>query len=127
VLASSVLDNGFESQSGQTEDCEFCIWCISRALRRKSKDPYNLIFTIKFNDSSILITIISCDYLNLSLANEHVGDVTIPGGLVNQIEIFKLNYIYIYIYKHLDYMYISFTKPRMTGQKIGMWLQELFI
>ena len=40
--------------------------------------PYNLIFTTKFNDSSILITIIPCDYLNLSLADEHVGDVTIP-------------------------------------------------
>jgi hypothetical protein len=38
---------------------------------------YNLIFTIKCIDSSILITIISCDYLNLSLANEYVGDVTI--------------------------------------------------
>jgi hypothetical protein len=47
-----------------------------------NNDPYlfgvlvNLIFTTKFNDSSILITIISCDYLNLSLADEHVGDVT---------------------------------------------------
>jgi hypothetical protein len=39
---------------------------------------YNLIFTTKYNDSSILITIISCDYLNLSLANQYVGDVTIP-------------------------------------------------
>ena len=39
---------------------------------------YNLIFTMKFKYSSILITIISCDYLNLSLADEHVGDVTIP-------------------------------------------------
>jgi len=38
---------------------------------------YNLIFTTKFNDSSILITIISWDYLNLSLANEYVGEVTI--------------------------------------------------
>jgi len=28
--------------------------------------------------SSISITIIPCDYLNLSLADEHVGDVTIP-------------------------------------------------
>ena len=36
------------------------------------------MFTAKFNDSSILITINSCDYLNLSLADEHVGDVTIP-------------------------------------------------
>jgi hypothetical protein len=60
-------------------------------------------FQTKFNDSSILFTIISCDYLNLSLADEHVGDVTIPtqvieykpkfspGGLANQIEIFKSN------------------------------------
>jgi hypothetical protein len=40
--------------------------------------PYNLIFTTKFNDSSILFTIFSCDYLNLWLTNEYVGDVTIP-------------------------------------------------
>ena len=31
--------------------------------------PYNLISTTKFNDSSILFTIISWDYLNLSLVN----------------------------------------------------------
>jgi hypothetical protein len=42
----------------------------------------NLIFTTKFNDSSILSTIISCDYLNLSLADEHVGDVTIPTQVI---------------------------------------------
>jgi hypothetical protein len=30
------------------------------------------------NKVNLLITIISCDYLNLSLADEHVGDVTIP-------------------------------------------------
>jgi len=65
--------------------------------------PYNLIFTAKFNDSSILITIISCDYLNLSLANEYVGDITIPtqfikyitnvapGGSANQIAVFTSN------------------------------------
>ena len=44
--------------------------------------PYNLISTTKFNDSSILIMIISCDYLNLSLANEYVGDVTIPAQVI---------------------------------------------
>ena len=33
-----------------------------------SKIPYNFIFTTKFNNSSILITIISCDYFNFSLA-----------------------------------------------------------
>ena len=36
--------------------------------------PNNLIFTAKFNDSSILITIISWDYLNLNVANEYVGN-----------------------------------------------------
>ena len=47
-----------------------------------SNIPYNLILTTKFNDSSILITIISCDYLNLSLVDEHVGDVTIPTQVI---------------------------------------------
>jgi myo-inositol-1-phosphate synthase len=36
--------------------------------------PYNLIFAIKCNDSSIY-TIISWDHLNLSLANAYVVDV----------------------------------------------------
>ena len=67
-----------------------------------SNIPYNLIFTTKFNDSLILITIISCDYLNLSLADEHVGDVPKPTQVIeydqnflqklaNHIEIFKSN------------------------------------
>ena len=34
------------------------------------------------NHSLILITIISWDYLNLSLANEYVGDVTIPTQVI---------------------------------------------
>jgi hypothetical protein len=40
------------------------------------------MFSTQFNDSSILITIISCDYLNLSLADELVGDVTIPTQII---------------------------------------------
>jgi hypothetical protein len=51
-------------------------------LAKLSNIPYNLTFTTKFNDSSILITIISCDYLNLSLANEYVGDITIPTQVI---------------------------------------------
>ena len=47
-----------------------------------SNIPDNLICTSKFNDSWILITIISCDYLNLSLADEHVGDVKIPTQVI---------------------------------------------
>ena len=43
---------------------------------------YNLIFTTKVNDSSILITIISWNYLNLSLANKYVDDVTIPTQVI---------------------------------------------
>ena len=55
-----------------------------------SNIPYDLFFTTKFNDSSILITIISCDYLNLSLANEHVGDVTIPTQVIEYNQNFLL-------------------------------------
>jgi hypothetical protein len=53
-----------------------------------SNIPYNLIFTTKFNDSSILITIISCDYLNLSLADEHVDDVTLPTQVIEYNQTF---------------------------------------
>jgi len=41
VLASSVVDRGFEPRSGQTKDYEICIYCFSAThavLRRKSKD-----------------------------------------------------------------------------------------
>ena len=54
-----------------------------------SNIPYNLIFTTKFNDSSILIMIIPCDYLNLSLADEHVGDVTIPTQAIKYDQCFS--------------------------------------
>jgi hypothetical protein len=60
----------------------------SITCQKISNIPYNLIFTIKFNDSSILITIISCDYLNLSLANEYVGDVTIPTQVIKYNQTF---------------------------------------
>jgi len=47
-----------------------------------SNITYNIIFTTIFNDSLILITIISCDYLNLSLSNEYADDVTIPTQVI---------------------------------------------
>ena len=64
--------------------------------------PYNIIFTTKLNDSSILITIISWDYLILSLVNEYVGNVTMPNQVIkynhffpgrsaNQIAVFTAN------------------------------------
>ena len=66
------------------------VWVSLRLINREasitcstiSNIPYNLTFKTKFNDSSILITIISCDYLNLLLADEHVGDVTIPTQVI---------------------------------------------
>jgi len=33
-------------------------------------------------DSSILIMIVSCDYLTLLMADQHVGDVTIPTHVI---------------------------------------------
>ena len=48
--------------------------------------PYNLIYTTKYNDCSILITIISWDYLNLSLANEYIGNVTTPTQVIKYIQ-----------------------------------------
>jgi len=47
-----------------------------------SNIPCIWIFTTKLNDSLILITIISCDYFNLSFANEYVGDVTKPTQVI---------------------------------------------
>ena len=43
------------------------------------------MFTTKFNDSSILITTVSCDYLNLSLTNGYVGIVTIPSQVISGV------------------------------------------
>jgi hypothetical protein len=77
-----------------------------------SNIPYNEIFTTKFNDSLILITIISCDYLNLSLTDEHVDDVTIPTQVIEYNQNFlqtdypiRLKYsnqikLYTGIYRH---------------------------
>jgi hypothetical protein len=49
---------------------------------------YNLIFSTKFKDSSILITIISWNYLNLSLANEYIGDVTVSNQVIKYNQFF---------------------------------------
>ena len=51
--------------------------------------PCNLLFATKFNDSSILITIISLDYLNLALANEYAGDVIIPTQIIKYNQSFS--------------------------------------
>jgi hypothetical protein len=80
-----------------------CITCSNI-----SNIPYKWIFKTKFNDSSILIRIISWDYFNLSLANEYVGDVTIPTQNIKYSQLFprqirqsncsihiKLNYLFI--------------------------------
>jgi len=58
--------------------------------------PYDLIFTTKFNDSSILITIISWDYLNLLATSQYqprLSSITnvAPGGSANQFAVFTSN------------------------------------
>ena len=71
--------------------------------------PYNFIFTTKCNDSSILITIISWDYLNWSLVNEYVGNLMIPIQVIKYVQCcsrqisqsgcsidIKLNYWYMF-------------------------------
>ena len=58
-------------------------------LSKISNIPYNSIFTTKFNGSSILITIISWNYLNLSFANEYDGDVTIPTQVIKYNQVFS--------------------------------------
>ena len=74
------------------------IWTCESDLKFKFKDTsgiitcskisnilYYIIFATKLNDSLILITIILWDYLNLLLANEYVGDVTIPNQVSYQV------------------------------------------
>jgi len=59
--------------------------------------PYNLNFKTKFNDSSILILIMSWDYLNLSLATSkyqpRLSSIIsfVPGGSANHIAVFASN------------------------------------
>jgi hypothetical protein len=60
-------------------------------IKSDSNKNNNLIITTKFNDSSILITVISCDYLNLSLVNEYVGDVIIPTQVIE----YNQNFLWI--------------------------------
>jgi hypothetical protein len=90
-----------------------------------SNIPYDLIFTTKFIDSSILITIISWDYLNLSLANEYIGDVTIPTQVIqynqnflqadqpirlqysNQIKLYHAKSVFLYGFFPIFLNYIS--------------------
>jgi len=55
-----------------------------------------IYFTTKFNDSSILITIISCDYLNLLVTSQYqprLSSITnvAPGRSANQIAAFTSN------------------------------------
>jgi hypothetical protein len=92
----------------------------------------------------MLITIISCDYLNLSLENEYVGDVTIPTQVIeynqnflqadqvirlqysNQIELY-IQCIYTYIFEQecfvwwiLCYLVFSLTCWQPRHKRIGL-------
>ena len=60
------------------------VYCIYTSITCSKIEhiPYNVISTTKCNISSILITNISWDYLNLSLVNEYVGNITIPTQVI---------------------------------------------
>jgi hypothetical protein len=79
------------------------------SLLRIKHIPYNLIFTTKFSDSSILITIISWDYLNLSMVNEYAGGVTIPTQVIkyNQCYNMRISQSDCSIRIKLNYMFIN--------------------
>ena len=64
------------------------------------------IFTTKFNDSSILITIISWGYFNLSVANEYVGNIKIPTQIIkyNQCCSRQISKSYYSIHIKLNYI-----------------------
>ena len=93
------------------------------------------MLTTKFNDSLILITIISCDYLNLSLAIEYVGDVIIPTRVIKivskrisqsdcSIQI-KLNYILILILR-MPFLNTCLQSNSLLNIKKNMVVEENF-
>ena len=71
---------------------------------------------VPYNDSTILITIISCDYLNLSVANEYVGDVTIQTQIImyNQCCYRQTSQSDCSIHIKLNYLFINL--PGCTTQ-----------
>jgi hypothetical protein len=81
--------------------------------------PYNLILTIQFNDSSILITVISWDYLNLWLENEYAGDITIPTKFIkyNQCCSRRISQLDCSIHIKINYLSIN------TNVQIW-WIQD---
>ena len=63
----------------------------------------------------ILITIISCDYLNLSLANEYVSDVTIP------TQVIKYNQNFIHADQPIRWQYSNQSKLFMYNLLLDLW------
>jgi len=65
VLASSAVDRGFESRTGQTKDYNICMCCFSAkhaALRRKNKDwlSRNQNNVSEWGDMSIRRQLVQC-------------------------------------------------------------------
>jgi hypothetical protein len=70
------------------------VWGSLRLINRQDlykieHISFNLISTTKFNDSSILISIISWDYLATSQYQPKLSSITnvVPGGSANQIAV----------------------------------------
>jgi hypothetical protein len=73
------------------------------------------MFTTKFNDSSILITIISYDYLSLWLATEYVSDVTIPTHVI------KNNHNCLHADQPIRLQYSNQSKLFMYNLLLDLW------
>ena len=81
----TIVSNSFK------EYFQFLIWgnlcLINREVVYKKCKRFQIRFclpisSIPYNNSSILIMIISWDYFDMSLANEYVGHVTIPTQVI---------------------------------------------
>ena len=82
----------------------------TKAMSKIEHIPYNSKFKTNLNDSSNLISIMSRDYLNLSLANEYVGDVKISTQVIkyNQFCSRRINQSYCSIHIKLNYSYLFY-------------------
>jgi hypothetical protein len=140
MLASSVVDRGFEPRSGQTKDYAIGICCFSAkhaALRRKSKDwlPRNQNNVSKWSDMStrwLLFQWASIIKIQLSVLVQYKADVIIISLKIYlflpwyswQIAVLALNnnYSLNHSYRHL--LPISRRDRLRTGASQEKWNRD---
>jgi hypothetical protein len=88
---------------GLFRQCDIFVFFLSHSAKTvHTCIPNDLMFTTKFNDSLILITIVLWNYTNVSLVNEYVTEVTIPTQVIHL-------YYPVYCYYVYDTFYYSYT------------------